>query len=197
MIQINKIKLSYPAGIVFQDLSFSIEKESNVCFSRPSGSGKSSVLKMLQGYVRPDEGQITIDNLQLNPETVKKIRSMMAYVPQNINLPVDNGMELLKMLRAENITGEVKSHIKKLGMSEEMIKRSFDEMSGGQKQRVVVAVCLSLERDILLLDEPTSSLDDESVKKLIKVVRGLEGKTIVSASHNQMWMESVDKVVVL
>jgi putative ABC transport system ATP-binding protein len=197
MIQINKIKLTYPAGIVFQDLSFNIKKGNNVCISGPSGTGKSSVIKMLQGYVRPDEGQITVGHFQLNPETVNKIRSMMAYVPQNINLPVDNGMELLRMLQEEKNTGLVESHIQKLGMSEEMIKRSFDAMSGGQKQRVVVSVCLSLEREIILLDEPTSSLDDESVKRLINVVNDLEGKTIVSASHNQMWMESVDENIVL
>lgn len=197
MIQFKEITLSYPTGNVFSNLSFSVEEGEHVCISGPSGSGKSSVLKMIQGYILPDKGNVKIVGSELNPKSVKELRAVMTYVPQNINLPVSNGEELLKMLGAGNKREMTGRFMQKLGLEKEMVRRLFNEMSGGQKQRIVISVCLSLNRDIILLDEPTSSLDEKSVQKIIEVVSDLEGKTIVSASHNQSWVESVDKVVVL
>lgn len=168
-----------------------------MCISGPSGRGKSSLLKMLQGYILPDAGLIEIGDMQLNVENIKQIRSMMAYIPQNINLPVNNGKELLKLVIRGNSREQVYYFIEELGMSSDMLERRFDEMSGGQKQRIVIAVCLSLGREIILLDEPTASLDNDSVKKLISVIQCLEDKTILSASHNSEWIKSADKMIIL
>jgi polar amino acid transport system ATP-binding protein/putative ABC transport system ATP-binding protein len=140
---------------------------------------------------------VSVAGMTLGRDSVKNIRSQIAYVPQNINLPVSNGVELTRMLNVKSGQNEVESILKNLGMEENMFVRPFDEMSGGQKQRVVIAVCLSLDREIILLDEPTSSLDDSAILKLLEVVNGLKDKTVVSASHNQAWMKSVDELVAL
>ncbi len=121
----------------------------------------------------------------------------MAYSPQNINLPVYTGMELLKLTGIGHPTGEVRHIIQQLGMIPDMLERSFDELSGGQKQRIVIAICLSLGRKIILLDEPTASLDDESVNRLISVIKNMKNTTVVSASHNHEWMRKADKVIML
>lgn len=197
MIQFEEITLSYPTGNVFSNLSFFVEEGSHVCISGPSGSGKSSVLKIIQGYILPDKGNVKINGTSLNKNSVKEVRSIMTYVPQNINLPVSNGEELLNLVGSGNKKEMTGRFIQMLGLEKEMVRRPFDEMSGGQKQRIVISVCLSLDRDIILLDEPTSLLDEESIQNLIRVINEFGGKTIVSASHNQMWIESVDKVVVL
>ncbi|WP_291859042.1 ATP-binding cassette domain-containing protein [Marinilabilia sp.] len=197
MIQFEEITLSFSTGKVFSNLSFSVEEGGHVCISGPSGSGKSSVLKIIQGYILPDKGNVKINRTSLNKNSVKELRSIMTYVPQNINLPVTSGDELLKLLGAGNKRENTGRFLQNLGLEKNMVHRPFDEMSGGQKQRIVISVCLSLDRDVILLDEPTSSLDEESIQNLIRVINDLEGKTIVSASHNQMWIESVDKVVAL
>ncbi len=195
MISGKNISLSFNSTFIFRDLTFSIRGGENACFSGPSGKGKSSLLKIIQGYIIPDTGQVEIDGMDLNIENVRKIRSKMAYIPQNINLPVDNGKDLLKLINDRNAEKTVDFFIEELGMPADMLTRRFDEMSGGQKQRVVIAVCLSLDREIILLDEPTSSLDDESIDKVIRVMQNLKNRTIVSASHNHKWIRFVDKKI--
>lgn len=197
MIRAQNLSLSFNKVFVFKDLGFSINQGENVCFSGPSGKGKSSLLKILQGYIIPDTGFIEIDGMVLNSQNIKYIRSLMAYIPQNINLPVTNGEELLKLISNQESRKKVYHFIEGLGMNADMLMHPFDEMSGGQKQRVVIAICLSLERKIILLDEPTSSLDDDSIGKLISVTGNLNNSTVVSASHNHKWISFVDNNIAI
>jgi polar amino acid transport system ATP-binding protein/putative ABC transport system ATP-binding protein len=75
--------------------------------------------------------------------------------------------------------------------------KPFDEISGGQKQRIIIAICMSLDRKILLLDEPTSALDNESIDDLIALVKRIKNMTLLSASHNPLWIKAMDQVVEL
>ena len=195
MININQITLSFQDKTILDNFSAQIRRGEHVCFSGPSGRGKSSLLKIIQAYLIPAKGEISIDGLTLNRLQVKNIRNKMAYVPQNIHLPVKNGTELLEMLAKSQLSEKTDIFCEKLGLPREMLSRSFDEMSGGQKQRIVIAVCLSLEREILLLDEPTASLDDEAIDALIECIKGLENTTVVSASHNSKWLNAAGRVI--
>ena len=197
MVKGEHINLSMNGKPLFRGLGFNIEPEERVCFAGPSGKGKSTLLKMLQGYILPDSGIIEIMGKRLDPSNIKEIRSVMSYIPQNINMPVNNGTELLKMLRAGERTEITQNIMQSLDMEGNMLSRPFDEMSGGQKQRIIIAICLSLDRDIILLDEPTSALDDKSTESLIKVIKDLNRKTIISASHNPIWIKSSDKTILL
>ncbi|NCB67973.1 MAG: ATP-binding cassette domain-containing protein [Bacteroidia bacterium] len=195
MININQITLSFQDKTILDNFSAQIRRGEHVCFSGSSGRGKSSLLKIIQAYLIPAKGEISIDGLTLNRLQVKNIRNKMAYVPQNIHLPVKNGTELLEMLAKSQLSEKAEIFCEKLGLPREMLSRSFDEMSGGQKQRIVIAVCLSLEREILLLDEPTASLDDEAIDALIECIKGLENTTVVSASHNSKWLNAAGRVI--
>lgn len=195
MININQITLSFQDKTILDNFSAQIRRGEHVCFSGSSGRGKSSLLKIIQAYLFPAKGEISIDGLTLNRLQVKNIRNKMAYVPQNIHLPVKNGTELLEMLAKSQLSEKAEIFCEKLGLPREMLSRSFDEMSGGQKQRIVIAVCLSLEREILLLDEPTASLDDEAIDALIECIKGLENTTVVSASHNSKWLNAAGRVI--
>ena len=195
MIELNNISLKFDDKSVFENFSAKIKHSQHTCFAGSSGSGKSTILKLIQGYVIPHKGSIVIDGLELNSQNIAKLRSSLAYIPQNIHLPVDNGLDLVKMLGFEKKQELIVDYCNKLGLTKDFYSRKFDQMSGGQKQRLIVAVCLSLERKILLMDEPTASLDVESTEELIKVVKNLKNITIVSASHNPIWIESAQKVI--
>lgn len=195
MINLNQITLSFQDKIILENFSTQINFGEHVCFSGPSGRGKSSLLKIIQGYLIPKKGETEIDGLKLNTFNIKNIRKIMAYVPQNIHLPVKNGLELLEMLAKNDKKEKAKYYCEKLGLGAEMLGRNFDAMSGGQKQRIVIAVCLSLEREILLLDEPTASLDDEAIEALIECINSLENITVVSASHNSKWLKAAGRVI--
>jgi polar amino acid transport system ATP-binding protein/putative ABC transport system ATP-binding protein len=195
MIQCKNIELTFSGKRIFDNLNFYIEKGENVCLSGPSGKGKTTLLKILQGYIIPDKGQILINNTELNTKTIKEIRDSIVWIPQNINLPVKTGWELLHLLHIRSQIDVVKEFSERLGIDKDIISKDFSKISGGQKQRIIIAICLSLNKKIILMDEPTSSLDDVSIHSLIKTVQSLNGKTIVSASHNRLWVNSTDKKI--
>jgi polar amino acid transport system ATP-binding protein/putative ABC transport system ATP-binding protein len=197
MIECKNICLSFSETPLFKDLNILIDDGENVCLSGTSGKGKTPLLKILQGYVMPDTGQIRIDNKILSPETIKQIRDSIVWIPQNINLPVNNAIELLKLMNIHSFKDRVINYINNLGLEEDILFKNFNIISGGQKQRIIISICLSLDKKILLMDEPTSSLDKKSISYLIDVIRSLKGKTIVSASHNQQWINSTDKTIIL
>jgi polar amino acid transport system ATP-binding protein/putative ABC transport system ATP-binding protein len=197
MIECKNITLSFSDKIVFEHLNFRIEEGENVCLSGPSGKGKTTLIKILQGYIIPDVGQVRINHTSLNTTTIKQIRESIIWIPQNINLPVNNGLELIKLLNIQSNLGLISDFTQKLGLEKDTILKDFNIVSGGQKQRIIISICLSLDKNIILMDEPTSSLDKDSIELLIKVIKSLRGKTIVSASHNQLWTNSTEKIIKL
>ena len=197
MIECKNISLSFSDKVLFRDLNFQIGDGENVCLGGGSGKGKTTLLKILQGYVIPDEGHIRIATDIVNPSTIKKIRDLIIWVPQNINLPVNTGLELIKLMNIRPHADRIVHLSKELGLEEDMINKDFKIISGGQKQRMIISICLSLEKKIILMDEPTSSLDKKSISQLINLVNSLKNKTIVSASHNQQWISSMDRTIIL
>lgn len=197
MIQCENIDLSFAGKVVFDNLNLSVEKGKNVCLSGPSGKGKSTLLKILAGFVIPDRGQVVINDKVLDTTTIRQIRDSMIWIPQNINLPVENGLELMKLLHLSAHLQSVNGFIQKLGLEQDMIGMDFSKISGGEKQRIVISICLSFDKEIILIDEPTSSLDDDSIELLISTIQSLDRRTIVSASHHQKWVNSADKVIAL
>lgn len=197
MIIAKNLELSFSEKLIFKDFSFSIEKGEKVCISGPSGKGKSTVLKILMAYVIPNNGSIEVNQLVLNPDNINSIRNQMIWIPQNINLPVSNGMALMELMSLQNHKNRVEELLLELGLDSSILNSDFTQISGGEKQRVIIAICLSIDRDIILLDEPTSSLDEDSIDKLISCLSNFKGKTIVSASHHQRWIAGSDKNITL
>jgi polar amino acid transport system ATP-binding protein/putative ABC transport system ATP-binding protein len=197
MIECKNVNLSFSDKIIFEHLNVSIEEGENVCLIGDSGKGKTTLLKILQGYVIPNDGHVLIDNKILSPSTVKQIRGSIIWIPQNINLPVNNGLELIKLMNIHPNTERVLGITEELGLENDIISQDFNIISGGQKQRIIISICLSLEKKIILIDEPTSSLDKKSISSLINVIKSIKGKTIVSASHNQQWINSTGRTIII
>lgn len=198
MIKCENINLSFPQQVICEDLSFEIGIGESVCFSGPSGKGKSSLLKMLMGFLIPQSGKIHVDGLELNGENIEQIRSRMLWLPQNINLPVDSGSELIDLLQMnEDQKENFRMFLNQLDVLNCGEKNSFTEISGGQKQRIVMAACLSLNKPILFLDEPVSALDDSSIDLLFRTLDSLKNTTIISTSHNEKWISYCNRTIKL
>jgi len=198
MIKCEKLNLSFPRKIICEDLSFEVDRDESICLSGPSGKGKSSLLKVLMGFLTPQSGIIHVNNLELNSDNIDEIRNQMLWLPQNSNLSVDSGLELIELLqmKPEN-RKRYRSFLNQLGVLDCGEEQLFTEISGGQKQRIVLAACLSLDKSILLLDEPVSALDDHSIDLLFETLDSLENKTIVSTSHNKKWMSYCNRTIEL
>ena len=194
MIRCESINLRFGEKIIFNNLNLVIRKGEHLCLSGSSGKGKSTFLKLLQGYVLADSGNIIINDTSLNPLTIKEIRRQMAWIPQNINLPVRNGSELITLMQMNDKLESIISIADRLGIEKDLISQDFLKISGGQKQRLIIAICLAMDKEILIMDEPTAALDSESIHKLAHYIGELNGKTIVSASHNPIWLESAKNV---
>lgn len=196
-IQCEHIYLSFAHKCIFEDLNFSIRRGERVAISGASGKGKSTLLKLLQGYITPQQGNILINGEKLSPSTIKHIRKQIIWIPQNIHLPVNNGLEVMKLMEIEAHESQIFTLGSQLGVSADIFSQDFHTISGGQKQRVIISICLSLDKEIILMDEPTSSLDEGSVQSLIQTTQSFTHKTIISSSHNPSWLNSAHRVIEL
>jgi len=197
MIKCNNISLFYGDKSVFENFSFEIKQGEIVTVKGESGKGKSSLLKILQGYVPIKNGIVEINGDVLSQNTISKIRNNIIWIPQNVNLPVKNGTQLLELIGLKSNTVVVESLLQLLGLESDILNKDFQKISGGQKQRIIIAICLSIEKPIVLMDEPTSSLDEASIQLLLNTVKSLKDKTILSASHNNTWIENSNRIIEL
>ena len=85
----------------------------------------------------------------------------------------------------------------KLGLKPDLLTQRTDEISGGQKQRVILASLFLMKKKILLLDEPTSALDKDAVDQVIRVIQNLSDVTVLSVSHDPLWINEMDRIIEL
>lgn len=195
LISTSKLCKSYNGKVLFNNLSFSIENGDKAVFVGDSGTGKTTLLRMLLGIVTADCGSISYGNQELSRMSVDKIRKQVAYLPQGVDLFANTGEELLYLLGLD--FSSVSQNMVRLLLSESAIKQQFAELSGGEKQRLVTAIVLGLNRPIIFLDEPTSALDANAVNALMSLISDNPELTVVSTSHNPLWVEFCNKKITL
>ncbi|HDP75740.1 MAG TPA: ATP-binding cassette domain-containing protein [Bacteroidales bacterium] len=194
-VEINNLSKSFGNNKVFTDLNIFIEKGQKVAIKGESGKGKTTLLRMLTGISNPDSGTISFDGKVLGDDTVKGIRSLIGYLPQGIDLLIDNGNQLCNLLEIEPMS--IYNYIEALGLNKKKLAQPVSELSGGETQRLFTAIILGLKRPILILDEPTSALDANSILKLINLIWSMHELTVISTTHNQTWEKHCDKIIEL
>ncbi|MBP1557720.1 MAG: amino acid ABC transporter ATP-binding protein [Oscillospiraceae bacterium] len=212
MLEVRGLKKSFGEVEVLENISFSVEKGDAIAVIGPSGSGKSTMLRCLIGLERADGGDIIIDGSPLMQNGVylpdKQMReacSRMGMVFQSFNLFPH--MTVMDNLIAAPVT------VRKMPKSQaiELAKERLDEvglldkansypsaLSGGQKQRVAIARALMMDPDLLLFDEPTSSLDPQLTAEVLAVMKKLVAKrmTMIVVTHEMGFArEAADKII--
>ncbi len=180
---------------IFNSLDIRVEKGQRVAIKGESGKGKTTLLRILAGIAEADSGRVLYNDKEFNAITAKTIRNHIAYLPQGIDLMVNDGNELCRMLAVDN--EKVVDSLSALGLNVQVLNQPMAELSGGERQRMLISIILGLNRSILFLDEPTSALDDNSIKKVIDLIWSQTQLTLVSTSHNTIWVEHCDKVISL
>ncbi len=197
MIKAENITLQFKDKVLYNNLSFHIKAKENVCLQGASGIGKSTLFKVLLGYQPIESGEIWIDGYLLNKENINTIRQKIIWVPQKFNMSIQNGEELVHLLDLRNQLQKIKDFMRQLQLEDQLLYNPFQELSEGEKQRLIMATCLSMDRTILLLDEPTSSLNEDLIQVLIDLINKETDKTILSISHNISWLDNADNVIQL
>ena len=167
-----------------------------------SGIGKSTLLRCILGFTIPESGEILVNGVPVDGETVWRLRTQVAYVPQEPEL----GEGTLRRWFEQPFSFKANSHLKdnlerlprllqRLSLPATLLEAEVARLSGGEKQRVVLISALLLEREVLLLDEPTSALDRENSLAVVSLLRSLEGLTILSISHDSHFLDLADRVI--
>ncbi|MGM9902701.1 glycine betaine/carnitine/choline ABC transporter ATP-binding protein [Enterococcus sp. 10A9_DIV0425] len=195
MIEFQNVSKIYKGGkIAVEDVSLSFEKGEFICFIGTSGSGKTTMMRMINRMTDPTSGQILIDGKSVQEINPVELRRKIGYVIQSIGLMphmtirenITLVQRLLKVSQEErNKTAE--KMIDLVELPREMLDRYPHELSGGQQQRIGVVRALAANQDIILMDEPFGALDPitrDSLQDLVKDLQERLGKTIVFVTHD-------------
>ncbi|MGL4851453.1 MAG: ABC transporter ATP-binding protein [Phocaeicola sp.] len=203
MINVTGLSIKQGNRILFNELSFELLPGESICICGESGSGKSSLLKALAGFMQVEEGTICIDGLKLGEKQIDEIRRKIAWIPQELSLPTEWVSDMvripfaLKANRGVPFSEELLMQLfKELGLNDKLYLKRVNEISGGERQRMMLAVSALLEKRVILVDEPTSALDAQSTKLVIQFFQRLcreKQVAVVAVSHDKYFAESCTK----
>lgn len=213
MIRIEHLKKSFNDLAVLQDINMTLDQGEVLAIIGPSGTGKSTLLRCIN-YLEPfDQGSVTIDDYtvtapRITRSQIYRLRRKTAMVFQNYNLlrnmtALQNVMEPMVTVQKrpkKESRERAMDLLRKVGLES---KRDYypRKMSGGQQQRVAIARAMATDADILLFDEPTSSLDPELIGEVLAVIRQLaeeHTKTMLIVTHEMRFAREVsDKIIFL
>ena len=191
-VEVVDLGKNYGAVTALKSVSFSIERGRYHALLGPSGGGKTTLLRLIGGFLRPTAGRIylhgrDVNHLPPNRRPTSMVFQNYALFPHmNVERNVAYGLRLLKVPAGE-IRDKVERMLALVGLAG-YHRRMPHELSGGQQQRVQLARSLVLERDILLLDEPLASLDAKLRKDMcleLKRIQEKVGITFIHVTHNQ------------
>ena len=208
-VAFNHVSFGYdPQRPVLQDINFQIEPYQTVALVGRSGSGKSTLAKLLFRYFEPNQGSITIDDIDLRDLDVARYRRRLAIVHQEVdifngtlldNLTYGNPQVSFSEVEAACQTARVDEFLPELphGYFTVVGERGV-RLSGGQRQRLGIARALVVDPDVLVFDEATSSLDYESERSIQMAMRSLLGtRTLIIIAHRLSTVREADQIVVL
>jgi len=191
-LECSHITKRFGAFTAVNDISFQIPKGSFFSILGPSGCGKTTLLRMMAGFLEPDEGDLTIKGRSMvgvppNKRPVNMVFQHLALFPMmTVEENIAYGLKRQGIPKAD-IPAKVKDALERISLPDAGPKR-VDQLSGGQKQRIAIARCLVLEPTVLLLDEPLGALDlklREHMKVELKQLQHQFDTTFIYITHDQ------------
>ena len=204
-IEIKNLHKRYNNIEAVKNINFTINKGSIVGLLGPNGCGKTTTIGMMLGLIKPSSGTVFINGQNIESEKNRtKILEKMNFISPYVELPkkltVEENLKVYgKMYGAKNLKDKISDLMKQLNLSE-FKTRKTGELSSGQKNRVSLAKALINDPEILLLDEPTASLDPDVgdyIRTYIEHFASKKGVTILLASHNMNEVERLCNEVMM
>ena len=201
IIDFNNVSLKFDNHVFIKNFNQQIFENEKVVFSGISGSGKTSLLNSILGFIPIHQGEIWVNDLQVNPKNIHEIRKLVSWLPQDLFFDIESCRELVNLPFSFEVNkqfqpteNQFQEMIERLLLPQDILNKKTNEISGGQKQRMVLASLLLLPKPILLLDEPTSALDQKSTEALLEIIHA-QKKTLISSSHDPFWNSKMDKII--
>jgi ATP-binding cassette subfamily C protein LapB len=209
-IDFRDVSFSYPGQSTpsLRNLTFSIKAGEKVAILGRIGSGKTTLEKLILGLYRPTGGAVLVDGIDLRQLDPAELRSQIGYVQQDVMLfygslrenitlgaPLAEHADIVKAAEIGGILGLVNQHPQGFDM---LVGERGESLSGGQRQGVAVARAVINDPPILLLDEPTSSMDyssEDDIKR--RITEYAQGKTVLLISHRTSMLDLADRIIVM
>lgn len=170
MILVDKLDFAYDGRLILKDVNLHVSKGELVAIFGPNGGGKTTLLSLLLGFLKPLRGKIVMEG-------------SIAYVPQNFSFDPLFPISVYDVVALANKANAIDA-LEKVGMKKQT-HAPFAALSGGQRQRVLLARALAMQSKILLLDEPVANLDPEAQEQIYSLLNGLKGEiTILMITHD-------------
>jgi len=194
-IEINNLSKQFKNILAVKNINFTINKGTIIGLLGPNGSGKSTTLGMMLGLIKPTSGTVIINgkNIEHNrTNLLKKMNFISPYIELPKKLTVEENLKVYgKLYGVKNLEDKISDLMEKLNLID-FKSRKTGELSSGQKNRISLAKALINDPEILLLDEPTASLDPDVgdyIRSYIENYASKNGATILLASHNMNEVE--------
>jgi ABC-2 type transport system ATP-binding protein len=202
MIEVKNLTKQYGEQKAVNNISFSVKKGEIVGFLGPNGAGKSTTMKMITGFLEPDQGDITVSGIDVRSAPLEA-KKKVGYLPESNPLYYD--MYVREYLRfvsevhdIPNKKATIEKVIDQVGLRQEAAKR-IGQLSKGYKQRVGLAAALIHDPEVLILDEPTTGLDPNQIIEIRNVIREQgKDKLVLFSSHILQEVEAIcDRVIII
>ncbi len=190
MIQLQNVNKSFKGNIAVQDLSLQVKQGEIMGLLGANGAGKSTTINMLLGFLKPDSGAISVQDMDVTQKE-REVRRLSGYIPENVNLySYLSGLENLdyfcRLAGLRYSKRELQDFLKTCGLEKEAYTKRVSGYSKGMRQKVGIAIAYAKKAKVYLLDEPASGLDPLASNELSGLLKQLaeEGATILMASHD-------------
>ncbi len=201
-VEINQLTRTYGSQKAVDNISFTVKQGEIVGFLGPNGAGKSTTMKIITGYLQPDQGKATVCGIDVQQEPLAA-KSKIGYLPEANPLYYDMYVrEYLDFVadvhQVPSKKEKIEEVIQTVGLTPESSKR-IGQLSKGYKQRVGLAAALIHNPEVLILDEPTTGLDPNQIVEIREVIKNLgKQKTILFSSHILQEVEAIcDRVIII
>ena len=207
-IEFKNVDFSYGQSKILDKISFTIKKGQSVALVGSSGSGKTTIANLLNGFYNSNSGSISIDGMEISSITRESLYKNISIVTQESILFNDTIMNNIRIGDLDSIDEDIVNAAKEANAHEFILEQSekYDtnigdyggKLSGGQKQRLTIARAMLKSPSILILDEATSSLDSESEKKIQDAIDKLMvDKTSLIIAHKFSTIKKCDKIILI
>jgi len=192
VVDIKNLSFAYDKQVILENISLSVEEKDFLAIIGPNGGGKSTLLKLILGINDYKQGSITVLG-----KAPKKSLTQIGYVPQNTNINTDFPIKVIEVVMMGHVEGKrplfgygkhevlcAMGALEQVGMAD-FAQTKIGSLSGGQRQRVMIARALCAHPQILILDEPTSSIDITGQREIYELLKDLNAHiTVIVVSHD-------------
>lgn len=199
-IQVTSVSKSYGEQLALNQISFSAKKGEIIGFLGPNGAGKSTMMKVLTGYILPDEGEVSVSEIDVLNKALEA-KKKIGYLPEQNPLYKDMYVREYLAFQANvfKIGKErIEEVIEQVGLTPE-VRKKIGQLSKGYQQRVGIAAAILHNPEVLILDEPTTGLDPNQLQEIRNLIKELgKEKTILFSTHIMQEVEAVcDRVIII